>query len=88
MLLVSFFGAGVQLFGMAIVTIVLAMLGMLSPSSRGSLLNASFALYVLMGLVCFSCISYLFNFVSYLVCLKIFLTNIPFYLYFHFLFSV
>lgn len=49
MLLVSLFGAGVQLFGMSIITIIIAMLGMLSPSSRGSLLNAAFALYVLMG---------------------------------------
>jgi len=49
MLLVSLFGAGVQLFGMSIWTIIVAMLGMLSPSSRGSLLNASFALYVIMG---------------------------------------
>jgi len=51
MLLVSFVGAGVQLFGMAVVTIVVAMLGMLSPSSRGSLLTASFLLFVLMGWV-------------------------------------
>ncbi|XP_078486667.1 transmembrane 9 superfamily member 4 [Ciona intestinalis] len=49
MLLVSFVGAGVQLFGMAIITIAIAMLGMLSPSSRGSLLTASFVLFILMG---------------------------------------
>uniref|UniRef100_H2YTZ2 Transmembrane 9 superfamily member n=1 Tax=Ciona savignyi TaxID=51511 RepID=H2YTZ2_CIOSA len=49
MLLVSFVGAGVQLFGMSIITIGVAMLGMLSPSSRGSLLTASFVLFILMG---------------------------------------
>ena len=61
MLLVSLFGAGVQLFGMSIWTIIVAMLGMLSPSSRGSLLNASFALYVIMGSVMFisTCVEYL-----------------------------
>nr|CAB3267005.1 transmembrane 9 superfamily member 4 [Phallusia mammillata] len=50
MLLVSFIGAGVQLFGMSLVTIIVAMLGMLSPSSRGSLLTASFVLFILMGI--------------------------------------
>nr|XP_039252288.1 transmembrane 9 superfamily member 4-like [Styela clava] len=49
MLLVSLIGAGVQLFGMAIITICVAMLGMLSPSSRGGLLSASFLLYVFLG---------------------------------------
>ena len=49
MLLVSFIGAGVQLFGMSLVTIVAAMLGMLSPASRGALLTASFLLYIFMG---------------------------------------
>lgn len=50
MLFVSLAGAGVQLFGMAIITICVAMLGMLSPSSRGGLLSASFLLYNFMGL--------------------------------------
>ncbi|CAK8691166.1 unnamed protein product [Clavelina lepadiformis] len=49
MLLVSFVGAGIQLFGMGVITIAVAMLGMLSPSSRGSLLTASFVLFILMG---------------------------------------
>lgn len=49
MLLVSLIGAGVQLFGVSIATICIAMLGMLSPSSRGSLTTASFVLFILMG---------------------------------------
>ena len=49
MLLVSLVGAGVQLFGMAMITIVIAMLGMLSPASRGALLTASFVFFILMG---------------------------------------
>ncbi|XP_070555187.1 transmembrane 9 superfamily member 4-like [Ptychodera flava] len=48
-LLSSVIGAGVQIFCMALITIVLAMFGMLSPSSRGALLTAGLFLFVFMG---------------------------------------
>ncbi|XP_071952458.1 transmembrane 9 superfamily member 4-like [Antedon mediterranea] len=48
-LLSSMVGAGMQVFFMALITIVTAMFGMLSPSSRGSLLTASLFLFVFMG---------------------------------------
>ncbi|VDK57325.1 unnamed protein product [Gongylonema pulchrum] len=51
MLLVNFVGAGIQLIGMVAVTVFFAMLGMLSPASRGSLMSAAVVLYCLMGLV-------------------------------------
>ncbi|KAB7497464.1 Transmembrane 9 superfamily member 4 [Armadillidium nasatum] len=44
-------GSGVQIFCMALVTIVLAMFGMLSPASRGALMTAGIFLYVFMGLI-------------------------------------
>lgn len=44
-------GSGVQIFCMALVTIVLAMFGMLSPASRGALMTAGILLYVFMGLI-------------------------------------
>ncbi|ROT65957.1 Transmembrane 9 superfamily member 4 [Penaeus vannamei] len=44
-------GSGVQIFCMALITIVLAMLGMLSPASRGALMTAGILLYVFMGLI-------------------------------------
>lgn len=44
-------GTGIQLFFMAFITIGFAMLGMLSPSSRGALMTAVIFLYVFMGLV-------------------------------------
>ncbi|CAJ0944442.1 unnamed protein product, partial [Mesorhabditis belari] len=50
MILVNMVGTGIQLIGMAAVTIACATLGMLSPSSRGSLTSASLVLYCLMGL--------------------------------------
>jgi transmembrane 9 superfamily protein 2/4 len=43
-------GCGVQLFCMVFITIIFAMLGMLSPASRGSLMTAIIFLYVFMGL--------------------------------------
>ncbi|XP_006812572.1 transmembrane 9 superfamily member 4-like [Saccoglossus kowalevskii] len=49
MLLSSVLGAGVQIFCMALITIVVAMFGMLSPSSRGALLTAGLFLFVFMG---------------------------------------
>lgn len=44
-------GSGVQIFCMALITIVLAMFGMLSPASRGALMTAGILLYVFMGLI-------------------------------------
>jgi len=44
-------GSGVQIFCMLAITIFFAMLGMLSPASRGALLTASIFLYEFMGLV-------------------------------------
>ncbi|XP_046839485.1 transmembrane 9 superfamily member 4-like [Xenia sp. Carnegie-2017] len=43
-------GSGVQLFAMALITLVVAMFGMLSPASRGSLLSAVVFLFVFMGM--------------------------------------
>lgn len=51
MLLVNFVGTGIQLIGMVAVTVFFAMLGMLSPASRGSLMSAAIVLFCLMGLV-------------------------------------
>ncbi|CAG9535319.1 unnamed protein product [Cercopithifilaria johnstoni] len=51
MLLVNFVGAGIQLIGMVAITVFFAMLGMLSPASRGSLMSAAIVLFCLMGLV-------------------------------------
>jgi transmembrane 9 superfamily protein 2/4 len=51
MLLVNFIGTGIQLIGMVVVVISFAMLGMLSPSSRGSLMSVAIFLFCLMGLV-------------------------------------
>eukprot|EP01136_Pigoraptor_vietnamica_P040472 Opistho-1_new@12423 len=42
-------GTGIQLLGMLIVTLMFALLGMLSPASRGSLLTMSLVLFVFMG---------------------------------------
>ncbi|XP_041777512.1 transmembrane 9 superfamily member 4 [Anopheles merus] len=44
-------GSGIQIFFMALITIFIAMLGMLSPSSRGALMTAGIMLYVFMGLI-------------------------------------
>ncbi|KAK6107025.1 Transmembrane 9 superfamily protein member 4, putative [Brugia malayi] len=51
MLLVNFVGTGIQLVGMVAITVFFAMLGMLSPASRGSLMSAAIVLFCLMGLV-------------------------------------
>ncbi|XP_031558283.1 transmembrane 9 superfamily member 4-like [Actinia tenebrosa] len=48
-LLTAFIGSGVQIFCMVLITLVFAMLGMLSPASRGSLVQAIILLYVFMG---------------------------------------
>lgn len=44
-------GSGIQIFLMALITIFFAMLGMLSPASRGALMTAAIFLYVFMGLI-------------------------------------
>jgi len=44
-------GSGIQIFSMFAITISFAMLGMLSPASRGGLLTAAIFLYEFMGLV-------------------------------------
>ncbi|CAL1546188.1 unnamed protein product [Lymnaea stagnalis] len=49
-LLTSLIGAGIQIFFMALITIFFAMLGMLSPSARGSLMTVGIFLYMFMGL--------------------------------------
>ncbi|XP_072045479.1 transmembrane 9 superfamily member 4-like isoform X2 [Amphiura filiformis] len=48
-LLSALLGAGVQIFFMSMITVVTAMFGMLSPSSRGALISASLFLFVFMG---------------------------------------
>jgi len=48
-LLASFVGSGTQVFGMAVITLIFACIGFLSPSNRGGLLTALILLYALMG---------------------------------------
>ncbi|KAK9947954.1 hypothetical protein M0R45_003549 [Rubus argutus] len=43
-------GNGVQIFGMALVTMIFALLGFLSPSNRGGLITTMVALWMMMGL--------------------------------------
>jgi len=50
-LLTSLVGAGIQIFCCTFVIILFAMLGMLSPASRGALMTAAIFLFVFMGLV-------------------------------------
>jgi transmembrane 9 superfamily protein 2/4 len=50
-LFASIIGSGVQIFCMMGITIFFAMLGMLSPASRGALLTAAIFLYEFMGLL-------------------------------------
>lgn len=45
-------GSGIQIFTMLAITIFFAMLGMLSPASRGALLTAAIFFYEFLGLVC------------------------------------
>ncbi|XP_067622109.1 transmembrane 9 superfamily member 4 isoform X5 [Eurosta solidaginis] len=44
-------GSGIQIFFMALITIIFAMLGMLSPSSRGALMTSGIFMYVFMGTI-------------------------------------
>lgn len=50
-LFAAIIGTGIQIFFMAFITIFVAMLGMLSPSSRGALMTAAIMLFVFMGLI-------------------------------------
>ena len=49
-LLATLVGTGVQLFGMACVTMLFALLGFLSPANRGGLMTAMLMMFVFMGL--------------------------------------
>lgn len=49
MLLSIFLGSGVQIFFMAMITLVFACLGFLSPANRGALMTCSLVLYVCLG---------------------------------------
>jgi len=49
MLLSVLVGSGVQVFGMAIVVMIFAVLGFLSPANRGGLITAVLVLFVVMG---------------------------------------
>ncbi|WVZ79173.1 hypothetical protein U9M48_026783 [Paspalum notatum var. saurae] len=49
-LLCIYVGTGVQFFGMLLVTLLFAILGLLSPSNRGGLMTAMLLLWVFMGL--------------------------------------
>ena len=48
---IAVIGSGIQIFSMLAITIFFAMLGMLSPASRGALLTAAIFLYEFMGLI-------------------------------------
>jgi hypothetical protein len=50
-LLCTVVGSGVQLFGVFTVTLFFALLGMLSPASRGALMTVAIVVWLLMGLV-------------------------------------
>lgn len=49
-LLCVYLGTGVQFFGMAVVTMIFALFGFLSPANRGGLMTAMLLLWVFMGL--------------------------------------
>ncbi|KAF6018593.1 TM9SF4 [Bugula neritina] len=51
MFLSALLGTGVQLFGLTSLLIGIAMLGMLSPANRGTLMTAGILVYVFMGLI-------------------------------------
>lgn len=62
MLLSVVVGSGVQIFLMTFVTIVFALFGLLSPSSRGALSTFMFILYVLFSIVSSFVSGYLYRF--------------------------
>ena len=53
MLLAVLVGTGVQTFAMAVITMIFAVLGFLSPANRGGLLTAMVVLFVFMGYAIF-----------------------------------
>lgn len=48
-LLASYVGVGVQILGMAVVTMIFAVVGLLSPANRGALMTAMLFFFVFMG---------------------------------------
>lgn len=50
-LLAVYVGTGAQLLGMALVTMIFAVLGFLSPANRGGLMTAMLLLFAFMGIV-------------------------------------
>lgn len=50
-LLAVFVGSGVQLLGMSVVTLVIALMGFLSPAHRGGLLQSMMLLFTFMGVL-------------------------------------
>ncbi|ESN98735.1 hypothetical protein HELRODRAFT_66664 [Helobdella robusta] len=50
-LLAALIGSGIQIFCVIFIVIVFAMLGMLSPASRGALMTAGIFLFMFMGLI-------------------------------------
>ncbi|CAH0556992.1 unnamed protein product [Brassicogethes aeneus] len=51
MLFAALVGSGIQIFLMALITLFFAMLGMLSPASRGALTTAAITFYMVHGIV-------------------------------------
>lgn len=62
MVLSVLIGSGIQIFCMILVTIVFALLGILSPSNRGSLSTFMFMLYIFFSLVSSFISSYIYRF--------------------------
>merc|ERR1719311_1924362 len=60
-LLVVTIGSGVQILGMAIVTLIFAVLGFLSPAHRGGLLQSMMFLFTFMGIFAGYCSSRLYK---------------------------
>jgi len=50
MLLSVLLGSGVQIFGMTLITMIVAALGFLSPANRGGLISSMVVLFVIMGI--------------------------------------
>ncbi|EEQ40538.1 hypothetical protein CLUG_04666 [Clavispora lusitaniae ATCC 42720] len=62
MLLSILVGSGVQLFCMALVTIIFALLGLLSPSNRGALSTFMFIFYILFSVISSYVSGYIYRF--------------------------
>eukprot|EP00898_Chlorokybus_atmophyticus_P003822 jgi/Chlat1/4440/Chrsp29S04396 len=59
-----FVGSGLQVMGMAVVTIFFAALGFMSPAARGHLLTTVVVLYLLLGIFAGYCAVYLWSIIS------------------------